>query len=319
MFCLATRDIYGVVDRIFEFNRAPFGLKCSGNSFVRAIEIILRPIRDFAASFVDDMAVHSNVWDEHLHHLDRFLRTIRDAGVTLSLKKCKWAQPQVKFCGEIIGSGKRYADPEKVKAIHDMKVPQTKTELRRILGFFSYFREHIRDFAAIAKPLTDLTARNVPGAIPWGKLQNDAFEELKQALCKNTVDPLYVIDFSKPFNMFVDAGSYAVSAILTQTGPNGTELPVAFASAKLNKTQSAWSTIEREAYAALFGLQKYRNFIFGTEVTVHSDHNPLLYLTESAPKSAKLMRWALALSEFSVTFKYKSGKSNTAADCLSRM
>ena len=72
-------------------------------------------------------------------------------------------------------------------------------------------------------------------------------------------------------------------------------LPIAFASTKLNATQSAWSTIKREAYAAWMALQKYRNWIFGSEVTVHSDHNPLLYLTESVPKSAKLMRWALAL------------------------
>ena len=304
---------------LFEFNRAPFGLKCSGNTFVRAIEVILRPIRNFAASFVDDMAVHSNQWGEHLCHLNQFLRTVRDAGLTLSLKKCKWAQPQVKFCGEIIGSGRRYADPEKVKAVRDLKIPQTKTELRQILGFFSHFREHIKDFAATAKPLTDLTAKNVPGIIPWGESQNNAFEQLKQALCKATVEPLHIIDFSKAFNLFVDASNFAVSAILTQTGLDGTELPVAFSSAKLNKTQSAWSTIEREAYAALYGLQKYRNFVFGSEVVVYSDHNPLLYLTESAPKSAKLMRWALALSEFAVTFKYKSGKSNSAADCLSRM
>ena len=70
--------------------------------------------------------------------------------------------------------------------------------------------------------------------------------------------------------MFVDKSSHSVSAILTQTGPNDVELPVAFASTKLNKTQTAWSTIEREAYAALYGLQRYRNFIFGSEVVVHS-------------------------------------------------
>ena len=54
-------------------------------------------------------------------------------------------------------------------------------------------------------------------------------------------------------------------------------------------------------------------------VTVHSDHNPLLYVTESAPKSAKLMRWSLSLQEFDVTFKYRAGRANVAADCLSRL
>jgi len=51
----------------------------------------------------------------------------------------------------------------------------------------------------------------------------------------------------------------------------------------------------------------------------HSDHNPSLYVTESAPKSAKLMRWSLSLQEFDVTFKYRAGRANVAADCLSRL
>jgi len=43
-----------------------------------------------------------------------------------------------------------------------------------------------------------------------------------------------------------------------------------------------------------------------------------MFLTESAPKSAKLMRWSLALQSYDVIFRYKTGKSNAAADCLSR-
>jgi len=46
-------------------------------------------------------------------------------------------------------------------------------------------------------------------------------------------------------------------------------------------------------------LRKFRNFVFATEVTIFSDHNPLMYLRECAPaKSAKLTRWALGLQEF---------------------
>ena len=54
-------------------------------------------------------------------------------------------------------------------------------------------------------------------------------------------------------------------------------------------------------------------------MTVYTDHNPVTYLTETAPKSAKLMRYALALQEYDVIFRYKAGKNNAAADCLSRL
>lgn len=304
---------------LFEFNRSPFGLKTSGFSFIRAITKILRPIREFTDSFVDDVAVHSDEWKEHLNHISKFLQTIRDAGITLNLKKCRWAQSQVRFCGEVIGSGKRFADLSKVKVVHEMEIPQTKTELRRMLGFFSYFREHIANFAEVAKPLTDLTAKRIPMKLPWSSSQQRAFDELKRLLCKATVEPLHIVDFTQPFDLYVDASGQTVSSVLVQRDQDGVEVPVAFSSTKLSPTQQAWSTIEREAYAALLGLQKYRNWIFGSQVTVHSDHNPLLYLTESAPKSAKLMRWALGLQNFNVKFTYHPGRANVAADCLSRL
>jgi len=57
--------------RLLEFNRTPFGLKGTGNTFVRAMSVILSSLRKFTGSFVDDVAVHSYQWKEHLDHLDR--------------------------------------------------------------------------------------------------------------------------------------------------------------------------------------------------------------------------------------------------------
>ena len=237
----------------------------------------------------------------------------------MNIKKCNFAKSEVKFCSHLIGSGKRRADPEKVASVQNLKVPENKTQVRQVLGFFSWFRDYIPDFATHAKPLTDLTAKRVRSKIPWGEVHQRALDRLKNLLCQATEKPLNVVDFEKPFNLFVDTSDYAIAGILTQTDDKGHEQPIAFASRKLSDTQRAWATVEKEAYAALWSLQKYRDWIFGAAVTVHSDHNPLTYLTESAPKSAKLMRWALALQEFNVKFRYKPGKTNVAADCLSRL
>ena len=87
---------------------------------------------------------------------------------------------------------------------------------------------------------------------------------------------------------------------------------------KLTETQQRWSTIEKEAYAVLWSLNRFKQWIFGRPVTLHSDHNLITYLTEAAPKSSKLMRWALALQEFKLTFCYRAGHNNVVADCLSR-
>ena len=54
-------------------------------------------------------------------------------------------------------------------------------------------------------------------------------------------------------------------------------------------------------------------------VTLYTDHNLITFLTEAAPKSAKLMRWALAVQAYNVVFRYKAGKQNVTADCLTPM
>ena len=304
---------------LYEFTRAPFGQKNSGNSFVRAVQQILYPIRDFVDSFVDDMAVHSTKWTQHLDHLEKYLHVIKQSGLTLNLKKCEFAKSEVKFVGHVIGSGQRRADPEKVKAVQLMTPPQNKRQVRQILGFFSFFRDYIPNFAEMAKPLSDLTSKRVSGRIPWGAVQNKAFNDLKDSLCRAVNQPLQVVDFNKPFTLHVDSSDHTVAAVCTQTAGDDLEKPVAFASAKLTLTQRAWSTIEKEAFAAIWALKRFRNWIFGKPVTLFTDHDPLTFLTEAAPKSAKLMRWALALQEYDVTFCYKKGKLNVAADCLSRM
>jgi RNase H-like domain found in reverse transcriptase len=89
---------------------------------------------------------------------------------------------------------------------------------------------------------------------------------------------------------------------LSQNNEQGVELPLAFFSVKLTGSQKAWATVHKEAYVVLVGLKKFRNWIWGAEIHIFSDHNPLKFLSESSPKSAKLMRWNLALQELVLFF-----------------
>jgi hypothetical protein len=112
---------------------------------------------------------------------------------------------------------------------------------------------------------------------------------------------------SKPFSIYVDASEFCVGAMLCQNAPDGTDQPVAFASSKLTPTQRNWATIEKEAYAAIYALQRFEHWILGGPVTtLYSDHNPLSFLTDTTPKSSKLMRWAMALQKYTVVFKYRA-------------
>ena len=152
---------------VYAWNRMPFGLKCTSNSFIRAVQYVLQPIQKFCDSCVDDLATISSHWEAYLEHVRQFLSTTRDAGLTLKLEKCDFAKSQVTFAGHIIGSGRHGVDPNKVAFVESMKPPVTKKEVRQLLGFFSYFRTYVKDFAGLAEPITELTKKGMPNQVVW--------------------------------------------------------------------------------------------------------------------------------------------------------
>jgi len=82
------------------------GLKGSGNTSVRAMNVILSSLRNFMGSFVDDVAVHSHHWKEHLDHLDRFLAVVKKHGLTLSLKSVDLLRVKSDFVAKSLDQGK---------------------------------------------------------------------------------------------------------------------------------------------------------------------------------------------------------------------
>jgi len=209
---------------------------------------------------VDDIATFTsgrtqdrqNSWPLHLEQVRAFLLTMRKAGLTLKLEKCIFALSSVTFVGHAIGSGLHGPDPHKVACVQDMKPPNSKKGVRQILGFFSYFRTYIDRFAEIAKPLTDLTRKQISSKISWTSEHQHAFDLLKQSLCNAT--KLHTFEFGKPWGLLVDASNIAVGCCLIQwtEGKREKTKPIAFASCKLTATLSAVSTIERERHLRLY-------------------------------------------------------------------
>jgi hypothetical protein len=234
------------------------------------------------------------------------------------LNKCSLAQHEVRFVGHIIGSGRHRPDEEKLATISNLAKPSTKKEIRKMIGFFNYFHSYVPKLAELCVPFTNLLAKNKPNIVVWTAVEEAAFQNLKDALRDCVKANLYTAEWGKPFGIHCDSSKIAVGSYLMQWDDDMNEKPIAFASAKLSGAQLAWAAIEKEAYAIVWSLNKFRTWIFGAPITIFADSNPLTYLTASAPKSAKLTRWALALQEFDITFKYTKGRDHIVPDYLSR-
>jgi len=73
---------------LYSWNYMPFGFKCASNTFQRVATMILEPYSMFASCYIDDICVRSNMFEEHLFHVNDVLQAFYNAGMTLHLKKC---------------------------------------------------------------------------------------------------------------------------------------------------------------------------------------------------------------------------------------
>ena len=97
------------------------------------------------------------------------------------------------------------------------------------------------------------------------------------------------------------------------------ERPIAFASRVLSKTERKWSVTERKAYALVWAVNYFRQYLLGNKFELISDHRPLVYLRNIKNPTPKIARWLLQLEEYNFTVIYKKGNLNTNADVMSRL
>jgi len=57
-----------------------------------------------------------------MSHLRAFLTEMRKSGLTLIVKKCSFAKPEIKFIGHVIGSGRHRSDEQKLATITDISL-----------------------------------------------------------------------------------------------------------------------------------------------------------------------------------------------------
>ncbi|GFV47000.1 hypothetical protein TNCV_3033971 [Trichonephila clavipes] len=115
----------------YRFKVMSFGLKNASATFQREMNKALSCYREFSRAYIDDIAIFSKNWEEHLLHLDTILTKLSELNFTVNLKKCGFRKAQIKYLGK---HGKHEPDPEKTAVINTLPVPKTKKELRSVLG-----------------------------------------------------------------------------------------------------------------------------------------------------------------------------------------
>ena len=92
-----------------------------------------------------------------------------------------------------------------------------------------------------------------------------------------------------------------------------------YASKTFNEAQENYSTTEKEVLAMVFACEKFKPYILGSHVIIHTDHAAIKYLLAKKEAKPRLIRWILLLHEFDMEIKEKKGCDNVIVDHLSRI
>lgn len=302
---------------LFQFCVMPFGLANSPKTMVRLMDIVLNPaIIPFCFVFLDDIIVATPTFELHLKILKEVYLRLREANLTVNLKKCEFCRPSLKFLGFVVDQEGLRTDPDKVSAILKFPTPKTTTEIKRLIGLVSWYRRFVKNFSSISSPINALLHGRKKGqSIVWTPEAEAAFSEIKTRLTSAPI--LASPDFSRQFVIQCDASDVGIGVVLYQES-DGAEHPIAYASKSLTKAQKSYSVTEKELIAVLFGIEKFRSYVEGTHFMVETDHSSLLWLTNLSNPSGRLTRWAVTLSQYDFTIKHRKGSLNVVADALSR-
>ena len=191
----------------------PFGLCNAAPRCQQLMDFLLIGLQwQICLCHLEDIIIYSCTFSDHLSNLRTVLERLRAAGLKVRLQKFTFCCSAVPYLGHIISKEGIKADPAKVAVVCNYLVPTTVKEVRQFIGFASYYRQFIRNFASIVAPLHKLTHKY--SRFVWSLQCQEAFDSLRQSLISAPI--LCHPDFSLPFVVYTDASDVGVGDVLTQ-------------------------------------------------------------------------------------------------------
>ena len=265
--------------------------------------------------YIDDCIVYAATREEFLDRLRQVFVRFRKHHLFLKASKCHFGYTELEYVGKVITEGGLKMSKEKIRSVLEFPVPTISKQLKSFLGLTNYFRDFVRNHSSIVKPLNSLLSNyNRTKKIAWTKESLDAFELIKASVAKCTT--MHFLNDTDPVFLHTDASDYGIGGYLFQV-VDGKEHPIAFVSKSLSLSQIRWAVIQKEAYAIFYVCMHLKSLLRDRKFTLRTDHRNLLYITENS--NPMIVRWYMALSEYSFNLEFVSGVSNEIADSMSRL
>ncbi|MBW0495490.1 hypothetical protein O181_035205 [Austropuccinia psidii MF-1] len=205
--------------------------------------------------YVDDIIDYSKTWEEHTYRMSRALSKIKSENMKIFLKKCHFGFKELKALGHVVSGLSFVIDKIKVSAVLLRNIPYKKKEIKSSLGLSGFYRQHIKDFESIQRPLYKSCDKYTVFELTVDRVK--AFESLRQAL--TTTSLLLMPDFKLLFKLYIDASGDGLGSALHQVqtiNDKPVDGPICFISRKIKPMEGRYGASNMECLCLLWALQK---------------------------------------------------------------
>ncbi|KAJ3684765.1 hypothetical protein LUZ61_013929 [Rhynchospora tenuis] len=291
----------------------PFGLKNAGAEYQKMVSKVFKEeLGEIMEAYIDDMVVKSCNGPDHVSHLERVFAKMRQVGMRLNPKKSFFCLSSGKFLGFIISERGIEAHPDKCQAVVNLKSPKSIKEVQGLTGRIAALSRFVSQSAILCKPFFDVIKKKTQKFV-WGPECQEAFEKIKEYL--STPPIISVPVKGEPLYLYISTNDDAVSAALVRE-EDGVQKPVYFISKILRDAETRYPMIEKSAFAIVTAARKLRPYFQAHSIRVVTNM-PLHKALGQFNVAGRLLKWAIELSEFDITYLSRTAyKSQALADFI---
>jgi hypothetical protein len=222
---------------------------------------------------MDEFIVYGNTYQEALDNLEKVLIRCQEMNLSLSHEKCKMLLTEGVVLGHHVSSEGIKVVLAKIEVIIRLPPPKTQKEVRIFLGHAGYYRRFIESFIKIVTPMFRLLIKDVD--FVWTEQFQTTFEIVKAKLFVALV--LRGPNWNLPFHISTDASNTAIGVVLGKKKYQQS-YAIYFVRNNLSPTKLNYTVTEKEFLAVVHAIKKFRHYIIGYEVFVHTDHSTIRFL-----------------------------------------
>ena len=301
----------------YEYQVMPFALLNAPATLQAMMNTILIKFLDHGVVvYLDKILIDSKNEEEHVELIKKVLAQLENYDLAVSTTKSVFHIKEVEFLGFIVAVDGVTMSERKVQSIKDWKHPRSVKEVQIFIGFANFYRQFVKDFSKICKPITK-TFKGDRRMFNWGPDQNNAFEVIKKRFSPAPILCHFVPD--RETIVKTDASDFALGCVFSQFKDKQLHR-VVFHSRKLSEAERNYKIHDTELLAILEAFIELPHYLVGTKdpITVYTHHQNLQTFLTTKVWNQREIRWVQQLANYNFKIVYRPGKRGGKPDELSR-